>query len=155
MRAFRIADRRFPIFSGTGAQRAGGRWNSPGHSVIYAAETFAGAVLEILAHSNLGRLPKTQALVEIAIPDEVRVEVLLPQALPDWNAKDERASRAFGDRWLDEGRTAVLLVPSAVTDGRERNVLLNPEHPEFARITASAPQELRWDARLQGSRSGK
>ena len=45
MRAFRIADRRHPIFDGTGAKLTGGRWNSPGRPVIYAAETFAGALL--------------------------------------------------------------------------------------------------------------
>ncbi len=53
MLAFRIADKRFPIFDGTGARLVGGRWNSPGKAVIYAAETFAGAVLEVLVHSNL------------------------------------------------------------------------------------------------------
>jgi RES domain-containing protein len=39
-------------------------------------------------------------------------------------------------------------VPGIVTGGRERNVLLNPEHPEFARITASAPESIVWDERL-------
>jgi len=57
-------------------------------------------------------------------------------------------SRWFGDQWLEEKRTAVLLVPSAATRGREHNILLNPEHPEFGRITASQPQEVVWDERL-------
>jgi RES domain-containing protein len=148
MRAFRIADRRFPIFDGSGARLTGGRWNSPGRGAIYAAETFAGAVLEILVHSSLGRLPKTHALVEIEIPDEVAVETVPGAALPGWDSKDQIASRDFGDRWLDERRTAVLLVPSAVTMGRERNVLLNPAHPEFMCIEASAPQDVVWDERI-------
>jgi hypothetical protein len=29
------------------------------------------------------------------------------------------ASRAFGDRWLQENRTAILRVPSVITNGRE------------------------------------
>ena len=148
MRAFRIADRRFPIFDGTGARLGGGRWNSPGRAVIYAAETFAGAVLEVLVHSNLGRLPKTHELIEITIPEGIVVETATAAAVPGWDAADQTASRAFGDRWLEEGRTAVMLVPSTVTGGRERNVLLNPEHPEFALITPSAPQEVIWDERL-------
>jgi RES domain-containing protein len=115
---------------------------------IYAAETFAGAVLEILVHSSLGRLPRTHALVEIAIPDEVEVETVRAGALPGWDNNDRIISRAFGDRWLEERRTAVLLVPSVVTMGRERNVLLNPAHPEFKRITPSAQQEVVWDERL-------
>lgn len=148
MRAFRIADRRFPVFDGTGARLVGGRWNSPGRSVIYAAETFSGAVLEILVHSNLGRLPQTHAVVEIAIPNTVSIETVDEKAVPGWDAEDQIASRAFGDKWLDERRTSVLFVPGAVTRGREHNVLLNPEHPEFKEITASGPQDVVWDERL-------
>lgn len=148
MRAYRIADRRFPIFDGTGAQRLGGRWNSPGHAVIYAAETFAGALLEVLVHANLGRVPRTQAVVEIAIPDSLAIETLSGRQLPGWNAPDLVVSRAFGDQWLSERRTAVLLVPSVATGGREQNVLLNPAHPDFAVIAASDPEPVIWDERL-------
>ncbi len=148
MRAFRIADRRFPIFDGTGARLVGGRWNSPGRPVIYAAETFAGAVLEVLVHANLGRVPKTHAVVEIMIPDAVVTEILAPEELPGWDADDQSVSRVFGDQWLEERRTAVLLVPSLVTRGREHNVVLNPEHPAFKHITLSKPQDAVWDERL-------
>ena len=68
--------------------------------------------------------------------------------MPEWDAEDVTASRTFGDRWLEERRTAVLLVPSRVTRGRERNVLVNPEHPEFSQVTASAPEPVLWDGRL-------
>jgi RES domain-containing protein len=148
MRAFRIADRRFPIFDGTGARLVGGRWNSPGRPVIYAAETFAGAVLEVLVHANLGRVPKTHAVIEITIPDALDREIVTPEELPTWDAEDQTLSRAYGDQWLAESRTAVLLVPSLVTRGREHNVLLNPQHPAFKKITASKPQEVAWDKRL-------
>ncbi|HXR97551.1 MAG TPA: RES domain-containing protein [Terriglobales bacterium] len=157
MRAFRIADRRFAIFDGRGnraalfaggARLVGGRWNSPGRPVIYAAETFAGAVLEILVHSNLGRVPKSHAVVEITIAEDVQVEAITTETVPRWDAEDQVASRSYGDRWLEERRTAVLLVPSFVTRGRERNVLLNPEHPHFARITTTDPEEVAWDQKL-------
>ncbi len=148
MRAFRIADRRFRIFDGTGARLLGGRWNSPGRPVIYAAETFAGAVLEVLVHANLGRVPKTHALVEITIPYAIVAEIVAPEKLPGWDADDQTPSRAYGDQWLEEGRTAALLVPSTVTRGREHNVLLNPEHPRFKDITISKPQDMVWDERL-------
>lgn len=148
MRAFRIADRRFPIFDGTGARLVGGRWHSPGRPVIYAAETFAGAVLEVLVHANLGRVPRTHAVVEIAIPDAIAIEIVAPEELPGWDAEDQVVSRAYGDRWLEKGRTAVLLVPSIITRWREHNVLLNPEHRAFKGITASKPQDVRWDERL-------
>ena len=148
MRAFRIADRRFPIFDGAGARLLGGRWNSAGRPVIYCAETYAGALLEVLVHSNLGRVPRSHAVVEISVPDDVRVEVVALNTVPGWDAEDQIASRKFGDQWLDERRTAVLLVPSILTRGRGQNILLNPAHPEFRRITASKPQDVAWDQRL-------
>lgn len=148
MRAFRIADRRFPIFDGTGARLIGGRWNSPGTPVIYAAETYAGALLEVLVHSNLGRVPKTHAAIEISIPNSIAVESLDGRSLPAWDAEDQMASRAFGDEWLRENRSAVLMVPSAVLRGREHNVLINPYHPQFPRIKTSEPQDVQWDKRL-------
>lgn len=148
MRAFCIADRRFPLLDGMGAARVGGRWNSPGHPVIYAAETYSGALLEILVHANLNRLPATQVVIELTIPGDLAIEQLDPAELPGWDAPGMVASRRFGDRWLKEQRTAVLLVPGTVTHGREHNVLLNPAHADFPRITAGEPQEVAWDDRL-------
>lgn len=148
MRAFRIADRRHAIFDGTGARLIGGRWNSPGMPVIYASETYSGALLELLVHANIGRVPQTQAWVEIAIPAFVNVEIARAEDLPGWDEDDLRTSRAFGDGWLQEGRSAVLLVPSLVTGGQERNVLINPAHADFAAIEVSESREVRWDRRL-------
>lgn len=147
-RAFRIADRRFSIFDGTGARITGGRWNSPGRPLIYAAETFAGALLEVLVHANLSRIPRSHACIEIAIPDDVSIEEATFDAVPGWRNEDQQASRNFGDLWLSEARTAVLLVPSLVTQGRERNVLINPLHADAKRIAVSQPSEVYWDERL-------
>jgi hypothetical protein len=36
--------------------------------VIYAALTFAGAMLEVLVHTNTGRVPTHHAYLEIFIP---------------------------------------------------------------------------------------
>jgi RES domain-containing protein len=59
-------------------------------------------------------------------------------------------ARAFGDAWIRELRTAVLVVPSVVAR-REGNVLINPRHPDFSGIVASVPEPVVWDARLFGS----
>jgi RES domain-containing protein len=45
----------------------GASWNSPGRRVICAAETYAGALLEILVHAS-GSVPRSQGYVEIEIP---------------------------------------------------------------------------------------
>jgi RES domain-containing protein len=146
--AYRIADARHPIFDATGAMLHGGRWNSRGLRVIYAAETYAGALLEVLVHSNLSQPPKNHKVIRIHVPDKVVMETLSITELPDWYAEDMRASRAFGDRWIRESRTAVLRVPSVITMGRENNLLFNPLHPQFTLIKAGGPEAVDWDERL-------
>lgn len=148
MRAFRIADGRFPTFDGTGARLAGARWNSPGRPVIYAAETFAGAMLEILAHGNLNRLPRHHLFIEISILDSMTVENGLPIDFGNWDPSDQTFTRSVGDHWLTEMRSAVLVVPSVVTGGVETNILINPLHPDFDKIETSQPRPVRWDSRF-------
>jgi RES domain-containing protein len=126
----------------------GGRWNSRGLRAIYAAETYSGALLEVLVHSNLSWPPKNHRVIRIDIPDEVEIETVSSTEVPDWDTEDMRGSRAFGDRWIQENRTAVLRVPSVITAGRENNLLLNPLHPQFSLIEAGAPKPVNWDERL-------
>jgi RES domain-containing protein len=53
--------------------------------------------------------------VEIAVAQAVAVERHDASALPvGWDHADLRVSRAFGDAWIREQRTAVLVVPSVV-----------------------------------------
>jgi RES domain-containing protein len=146
--AWRIADGRFDPFSPAGASLVGGRWNSPGRGVIYASRSYAGAMLECLAHAGIGRVPRTHVAVEIAIAEALAVERHDESSLPaGWDHADLRVARAFGDAWIRELRTAVLVVPSVVAR-REGNVLINPRHPDFSGIIAGAPEPVVWDARL-------
>jgi RES domain-containing protein len=145
---YRIADGRHPLLDGTGAFVNGGRWNSPGKLVIYAAETYAGALLEQLAHANLGRLPGRQVYVEIEIPKHLTVEYVRTAEVAGWNAADLRVARERGDAWFRAGGSAILMVPSAVTGGIEWNVLISQTHPDFSLIQASEPKPVIWDRRL-------
>ena len=137
---------RHSIFDGTGAMLWGARWNSRGRRGIYASETYAGALLEVLVHAS-GGVPKSQGYIEITIPQELSVERIDLPRVAAWDLPAGAAARAFGDRWYDERRTPVLIVPSVVTRV-ENNVLINQEHPEFQRIGASDPLPVRWDERL-------
>lgn len=148
MLAFRVGDRRHPLFDATGALLHGGRWNSPGKGVIYCAETYAGALLEVLVHASGGAIPRNHAAISIHIPDVVAIETVTMHDLPGWASEDREASRSFGDRWITEQRTAVLVVPSVVLQGKERNIVINPLHPDFRLIEASSPDPITWDERL-------
>ncbi|KAF1026353.1 MAG: hypothetical protein GAK40_01260 [Burkholderia plantarii] len=148
MRIYRIADSRHPVWSGTGAMLVGGRFSSPGRPVIYGASTFAGAMLEVLVHARIGKVPRTHVCVEVAVPEDVAVERHTFDSLPaGWQTPALQIPRAFGDAWLAQGRSAVLVVPSVVVRA-ESNVLVNPAHPDAARLVAGEPQPVVWDERL-------
>jgi RES domain-containing protein len=146
--AYRIGSRSYPLLDGAGAHASDdARWNSRGRYVIYAAEHYATAILEKAAQLNSIRLPHTLVYVRIEVPDD-SVEEVLPETLPGWDALDKRSSQEFGDRWYDEQRSLILIVPSLAAPGLERNVLINQRHPAFARVKSSRAAALVCHPRL-------
>lgn len=68
--------------------------------------------------------------------------------LPGWDSNPvPDMTRDIGTNWAKGLTTAVLSVPSAVIP-RERNYILNPAHPDFARIRFSNPEPFYFDVRL-------
>lgn len=149
--AWRIADARFPIWSGVGAAQQGGRWNSPGLPVIYCGKSYAICLLERLVQVNRAQLPKHQAWIEIFLPEQCAIEEITENETQDWQKDDYISSRRYGDKWLLEKRTLALIVPSALGAPVEKNVLINPQHPGFTQITISDPKPVVWDPRLTGA----
>lgn len=148
MQIYRIGDSRHPLWDGTGAAMVGGRWNSPGRPVIYGSLSYACSMLEILVHANIGRIPVTHCYVVAEVPAHVPVERHGMQALPlGWDGADLAIARRWGDQWLAEGRTAVLVVPSVVAR-LEWNALVNPLHPAASQLVVAQSQKVIWDQRL-------
>jgi RES domain-containing protein len=100
----------------------------------------------MLVHAS-GSVPASQGFIEITIPSGLPIEVITEDDVPGWDGSSPAQARSFGDRWYDEQRTPVLIVPSVVTRV-ESNILINQEHRDFARIRASQPVPVRWDDRL-------
>ncbi len=148
---FRIGDPAgtYPIFDATGSMLAPGRWNTPGSPMIYAAEHYSTALLEKLVHGS-GRLPPNQHFIRITVPSGVSYEVFSPAALPGWDTMPATVSKGFGEEWCRQRRSLVLLVPSVVAR-LDRNVLINPAHPEFSRLETSLHEPVYWDRRLFGA----
>lgn len=148
MTAWRIGDQdgEFPIWDDGGARRAEGRWHRAGSGVIYASQSYSTAMLEKLVHYS-GVLPRGQHFITITIPQGISYEVFSEAHHPAWSDRDGTVARAFGDEWLRDARSAILLVPSVVAR-MERNVIVNTAHPEFARITAGLETPVWWDDRL-------
>jgi len=148
MRLYRIADKRHPIWDGTGAALVGGRWNSPGRAAIYGSLSYACAMLELLAHAGIGRVPASQQFVIADGHDDLPIEHHDATALPDgWDSEDSAVARRLGDEWLASCRSLVLVVPSVVAR-LEFNVVVNPAHPDFPRIAVSESKPVVWDLRL-------
>ncbi|MGB9109036.1 MAG: RES family NAD+ phosphorylase [Telluria sp.] len=135
--------------TGTGAKLSGGRWNRPGNAMIYAASNISLAVLETFVHLKAGGLPLNRYLVELAIPDAVwaRATSLLPPAV-GWDAIPAgKVSLDEGDRWLKANTSALLVVPSVIV-GEERNLLINPLHPDTQQISVHKVRKWTYDPRL-------
>ncbi len=147
--AWRIVKRRHAAtaFDGAGAARTGGRWNSRGVPVVYASQSQALAALESLVHLNPPVLFKYVAF-RLTFPDALVEESRkLP---PDWQAEPPPPStKAIGDLWVREARSAILVLPSVIIPA-ETNFLLNPAHPDFAKIKIGKPRPFAFDPRLLG-----
>jgi RES domain-containing protein len=147
--AWRILPARFAseAFTGEGAWRVGGRWNSPGVRMVYASEHKSLAVLETLVHVDPHR-PMNFLCFRLEIPETV-IERSAAGDLPlGWQVEPPASpTQQVGDAWARAGRSAVLAVPSALIP-EELNYLLDPVHRDFARITLAKPTPFTFDPRL-------
>ena len=141
------------IFSGIGGLYAHGRWTRRGRPVVYASQSIALAVLEYtLNYKRRGWVPAS-VLGRATIPDDVAIDAVEVSELPrNWSDPDPSSMlREIGEDWLERGATAVLKVPSAVVT-EESNYLLNPEHPDFKKLTIGKSMRYQFDRRLTRSR---
>ena len=133
-------------FTGEGAAKTGGRWNSRGVAVVYTSCTKSLATLESLVHLNP---PVSFQYVVFRLKfDEALVEVFPARSLPaDWRSEPPPPStKTIGDDWVKAGRSAVLALPSVITG--ETNYLLNPAHPDFKKMAIGKPEPFIFDPRL-------
>jgi RES domain-containing protein len=148
--AWRITKRRHVknAFTGSGARKFGGRWNSPGTSIVYTAETQSLAVLEMLVHLEQPDLLQRYVLIGITI-DPAFIETLDNSRLPrNWRtAPPSIALRSLGDEWAANQTSVALRVPSVLVPS-ENNFLLNPAHPDINKLSVGEPVTFAFDERL-------
>ncbi len=142
---------------GEGARRAGGRWNPKGIPLVYASTHLSLAVLEKLVHVDPDLLPDDLVAVEIDVPDSIVTQECAAHSLPsDWRSTPVSAStQAIGAAWAeDRTKPGVLFVPSVIIP-RERNILLNPAHPDAGKWRVVRSEPFAFDRRLLGGRSAQ
>lgn len=116
--------------------------------MIYAADSVATCLLEILVHTRGVKPPGTMGWIEIDVPNGISSERVEPKRLKGWDDPSNLVTQQYGEKWIREGRSCILWVPSVAASGHAWNAVLNVEHPEFALVTSSAPKRLELDARL-------
>lgn len=150
MRIWRICRARFAgdALKGEGSRLYGGRWNSPGVRMVYASTSLALAALETFVNLEPNLRPYDLVSIDGEIADALRVKHLDAKLLPaNWHRGGNESLRRLGDEWVHRGDSVALLVPSAAVRG-ERNVLINPVHPDFARVKFKKPRPFEFDLRM-------
>jgi RES domain-containing protein len=112
--------------SGAGGMRFSARWHDKGRRIVYTA---------------------TFQLLTIDIDEIVAMERIEVERLPSKWMTDARHTRRLGDQWLARGNSLLLRVPSAIVPDAF-NVLINPRHPDSARMRIEKIQKVPLDLRL-------
>jgi RES domain-containing protein len=153
MQVWRVFDLDYPAWDGRGAQLYVGRWNTgeiegadSAYPVVYTASSLSLAVLEQICHAGETGFPRNYGCASATVPDDsiqhVELGTLWPFD-PDWQS----ALKGFGDSFLERLEALALKVPSAAVRV-EWNLLLNPRHPDFARVQIGHPRPLPLDRRI-------
>ena len=150
MIVFRISKGKYKTdLSGTGAEHYGGKWNNKGTKLIYTASSRALAMSEVAVHVPFNKLPKDYFIISIEVPDS-KMSSIAEKDLKGIHWKSNPPSyltQDIGDTFVDEQKTLVLQVPSAVVSG-DYNILINPLHKEISKVKILNVAAFNFDVRL-------
>jgi RES domain-containing protein len=141
-------DQAATAFDGEGARIYGGRWNSVGVAMVYASQHKSLAALEVRVHIDTTR--KIRRYKSFAFQfDENLMKIIHVESLPkNWQQEPPPPSlQQIGDAWAKAADSPILAVPSVIIP-EESNYLLNPKHPDFAKIKIERPTDFSFDPRL-------
>ena len=120
------------MLSGEGAHEWGGRFNSPGVRAVYCESMLSLAALEILVHAPRVAILPEYRFLEVQVPDRA-IEHIADEDI----AED---TSVLGDELLGADGIFGFSVASFVIP-QERNVVLNPDHPDFASLVTHGDVE--------------
>ncbi|GAA4010625.1 RES family NAD+ phosphorylase [Hymenobacter fastidiosus] len=134
--------------TGQGGLYYAGRWHEVGTLILYTSEHLSLAKLEVLA--NAPSLPRNYHVLTLEVPDAIPVKQIEEARLPaNWRELPYPLELAQLTRaWIEEGQYWLLRVPSAHAPG-EWNYLLNPLHPDHAKLRVVSLEPHPFDPRLK------
>jgi RES domain-containing protein len=142
MRFWRISN--FADLNGTGGMAHDSRWSLSGRPVVYLADHPSTSLLEILVHIDRTDAPVSYQLLRVDGPYDVSLTA--PSLSEGWQ-ENIALTQELGTAFLDEGKHALLRVPSAIMP-QAFNYLLNPNHPDAAKLTVAQIWRYPFDSRL-------
>jgi RES domain-containing protein len=154
MKIWRICRERYAAeaFSGEGARRFGGRWNSHRVPMVYASTSLALAAIELFVHLEPNQAPGDLVSIAADLPEGEPGLRWDAAALPaNWWSDELGPVRELGDAWIRDKRSLAVMAPS-VPIRLEWNVLVNPMHPRIAAVEIGAPQPFVFDVRMFAAR---
>jgi RES domain-containing protein len=149
VRVWRIASAAHAAFDGEGARRYGSRWTPRGVPAVFTSATLSLAALERFVHTDSDLEPADLVAIPIEISDDIAIEFVDVETLTTgWRTfPPPPALSVIGEQWLRASRTAILSVPSVVIP-HERNLVLNPMHRDFARLSIGRSEPFSFDPRM-------
>jgi RES domain-containing protein len=136
-------------FSGEGARRFGGRWNSRGVPMVYTSTSLALAAIEYFVNLEPNLAPGDLVSISATLPEGEPARTMQPADLPEewWSDESLVAARELGDGWIQAATSLAMLVPS-VPIRTEWNVLVNPIHPRMRELKVDSAEAFVFDARM-------
>ncbi len=120
--------------------------------MVYTSLSLSLAVVEVFVHLKKYQAPEGLVSLLADLPvDAAEIEagkLRVVSGLPDdWRQEGHPAPREIGDEWILSKRSLALPVPSVVVDG-EWNMLVNPAHPDAAKIVIGPAKPFHFDERM-------
>lgn len=102
----------------------------------------------MLVHLQTAEILKRYVVREVVFGEKLITRIDLKDLPRRWRSyPPPKAIQHIGDEWVATGRSAVLLVPSAVVES-ESNFILNVAHPDFKTIKFGRQLPYMFDPRL-------
>jgi RES domain-containing protein len=151
MKVWRICKSKFAAsaFTGEGAYLFQGRWNPAGVRMVYTSISLSLASVEFFVHLDPTVAPDDLVSTAAILPAGKNIisRISIADLPVNWRTTDNPALQHIGATWVASKSFLALEVPSIAIEG-EWNILLNPTHPDFAKITLDLPKPFHFDDRM-------
>ena len=110
-------------------------------------------MLEYFVHLDKDDPPDDLVLAVAEVPKDLgRERIEVSKLPPDWRETAAPAVLSrIGDEFAKRRKYCLLLLPSVLAPS-EHNCLINPEHPDYKRITVRTATPLNYDRRMFGTK---